>query len=356
MRLLIVFGTRPEIIKLAPVIKELGSRPAFEIYVCHTGQHEELAEQAMTTFDIVPDYWLETNQHGLIPTFARILIELDVVMRERWDLVMVQGDTSSALAGALSAFYHKIPVAHVEAGLRTYDKTQPWPEEVNRRLITQIADWHFCPTRGVEVNIAFELRIPYRPPYVVGNTVIDALLWVKQRYGLDEEVRVGHILVTAHRRENWGEGIENICKAVRKLLRHDELRFVWAVHPNRIVKDTVERELGYQEHMVLREPLSYQDLVAEMMKAQIILTDSGGIQEEAPTLNTPVLVLRDKTERPEAIECGAAKLVGTDPDRIVAEVTRLLTDKEEYERMASAKNPFGDGHAAERIADALDGH
>lgn len=363
-KVLVVLGTRPEAIKLAPVIMELNKRPAFEVFVCATGQHDEMAEQALDTFGIVAGYQLEVNHldKGIVPTLTAILEQLEWVMKQwPYDLVMVQGDTTSALAGALSAFYHKIPVAHVEAGLRTYDNTQPWPEEVNRRLITQIADWHFCPTHRAWRAVWEELPPrgvrPFLKAPVVGNTVIDALLWQKAERGMPAETEPGRILVTAHRRENWGEGIHNICKAIKRLLSIREpqrLQFVWPVHPNPIVRDMVHSEFVKEDWIVLCDPFSYRVQVREMRRAQIILTDSGGIQEEAPTLNTPVLVLRDKTERPEVIECGAAKLVGTDPDRIVAEVTRLLTDKEEYDRMANAKNPFGDGHAAQRIVDALE--
>jgi len=363
MRILFVMGTRPEVIKLAPVIMELRKRPAFEVSVCATGQHNEMARQAMNTFGITPNYDFEFSHldNSLVFGMISVLNHLEAVVKERsWDAVMVQGDTTSALAGALSAFYHHVPVAHVEAGLRTFDKTQPWPEEVNRRLITQIADWHFCPTWGAYWNLTSELvgaeldRL-HGWPTVVGNTVIDALLWVKEKYAQHWEIEPGHILVTAHRRENWGRGIANICQAIKTLAaQHEGLFFVWPLHPNRVIRNMVERELGNVRAVLLEEPMSYDVLVRQMMVAQIILTDSGGIQEEAPTLNTPVLILRDKTERPEAVECGAAKLVGTDPDRIVAEVTRLLTDKEEYDRMANAENPFGDGHAAERIVDALE--
>ena len=357
-RVLMILGTRPEVIKLAPVLFELRKWPAFEVFVCATGQHDEMARQAMNTFGITPDYDFQFSHldNSLVAGMISVLNHLEWVVKEKsWDLVMVQGDTTSALAGALSAFYHHIPVAHVEAGLRTYDKTQPWPEEVNRRIITQIADWHFAPTHRACSNVDRELRYLSGEAYTVGNTVIDALLWVKEKYAQHWEMESGNILVTAHRRENWGDGILSICQAIKRLaVQHEGLFFVWPLHPNRVIRDTVERELGNVRAVLLEEPMSYDVLVRQMMVAQIILTDSGGIQEEAPTLNTPVLILRDKTERPEAVECGAAKLVGTDPDRIVAEVTRLLTDKGEYERMASAKNPFGDGHAAKRIVDTLE--
>lgn len=359
-RVLVVLGTRPEAIKLAPVIMEMRKHPAdFEVYLCATGQHRDMAQRALATFELEHDYIIGFRRRAddLVSSLAAIMANLDYVLKENsWDLVMVQGDTTSALAGALSAFYHKIPVAHVEAGLRTYDKTQPWPEEVNRRLITQIADWHFCPTKRAYGSIQYELNVKDDwQAQVVGNTVIDALLWVKERYAQHWEMEPGHILVTAHRRETWGMGTLAICKAIKRLVaQHEGLLFVWPLHPNPLIRELAERELGGVPAVLLKQPMSYPAFVRQMMTAQIILTDSGGIQEEAPTLNTPVLILRDKTERPEVIECGAAKLVGTDPDRIVAEVTRLLTDKEEYERMANAKNPFGDGHAAERIVDALE--
>lgn len=362
MRVLVVLGTRPEAIKLSPVIMKMRKRPDdFEVYVCATGQHREMAQQALATFGIEPDYHLASlsltlGKRDLAWTLGAFLNRLgDLMAENKWDLVLVQGDTTSALAGALSAFYHKIPVAHVEAGLRSYDKTQPWPEEVNRRLITQIADWHFAPTQraaGAVMREANVVRLDHL--HIVGNTVIDALLWVMKKHPQPLDVQGRCILVTAHRRENWGQGIANICEAIKRLrLNHDDLFFVWALHPNPMVTDAVRGQLGEQRRVWLRPPLDYLTLVRTMMAAHIILTDSGGIQEEAPTLNTPVLVLRDKTERPEVIECGAAKLVGTDPDRIVAEVTRLLTDEAEYRRMASAPNPYGDGHAAERIVEAL---
>jgi len=357
MRVLIILGTRPECIKLAPVVRELRKRPGFEVRICTTGQHDELVRSAMHTFGLVADYDYEMSRldNSLTNALVSALCHIRIAIGESHpNLVIVQGDTVSALAGALAAFYDKVPVAHVEAGLRTYDKTQPWPEEVNRRIITQIADWHFMPTLRAARNVGREQPLGRRGG-MVGNTVIDALLWVKEKYAQHWEMEPGHILVTAHRRENWGDGILSICQAIKRLaVQHEGLFFVWPLHPNRVIRDTVERELGNVRAVLLEEPMSYDVLVRQMMVAQIILTDSGGIQEEAPTLNTPVLILRDKTERPEAVECGAAKLVGTDPDRIVAEVTRLLTDKGEYERMASAKNPFGDGHAAKRIVDALE--
>lgn len=356
-RVLVVLGTRPEAIKLAPVIMELEKRPLFEVVVCATGQHDEMAEQALDTFGIRADYNLEINHldKGIVPTLTAILTQLEWVLKwGTYDLVMVQGDTTSALAGAVSALYHKIPVAHVEAGLRTYDKTQPWPEEVNRRLITQIADWHFAPTQRAMNNLGVG-GVSQERIHMVGNTVIDAILWAKENYARTARQVPGYMLVTAHRRENWGQGISNICEAIKRLLvLHERLHIVWPMHPNPIITNRVETELGDVENVILCGPMDYGAMLRTLIISHIILTDSGGIQEEAAVLNRPVLVLRDKTGRPEAIEGGAAKLVGTDPDRIVEEVTRLLTDKEEYDRMANAKNPFGDGHAAKRIVDALE--
>ncbi len=365
MKIMIVFGTRPEAIKLAPVIKELEKHPdKFQVVVTVTAQHREMLDQVLDLFDIIPDYDLDIMRPEQSPfeVTTRALMGLKPVLEgERPDLVLVQGDTATVMAAALAAFYLKIPVGHVEAGLRTYDKYQPFPEEMSRRLVSHIADWHFAPTETARQNLLRE-GIPDERIFVTGNTVIDALLSVvKQDYAFDHPVlsqidfaanKV--ILVTAHRRENWGEPMRNICRAIRQIVAaYPEVVIVFSVHLNPQVQKTVRKELAGVERVHLLEPLGYEPFVQLMNKCYLILTDSGGIQEEAPSLGKPVLVLRNITERPEGVEAGTLKVVGTDTVHIVAEAERLLDDPEEYDRMAQARNPYGDGRASELIVTAL---
>lgn len=369
MRVLSVFGTRPEAIKMAPVIRELErrSQSGVESLVCVTGQHREMLDQVLELFGITPDYDLavmEENQ-TLAGVAAAVLARLEPVLRQvKPDWVLVQGDTTTVAAASLAAFYARARVGHVEAGLRTFDKWQPFPEEINRRVAGVVADLHFAPTERSRQNLLRE-GIPAERILVTGNPVIDALHWVASLPS-DEKLPSGDlstlappharvILVTAHRRENLGRPLENICLALRELAARygDALRIIYPVHLNPNVWGPVHQLLGEVPNIILLPPLDYLPLVHIMRRAHLVLTDSGGIQEEAPGLGKPVLVLRDVTERPEAVEAGTVRLVGTEQSRIVAETERLLEDPVEYQRMARAVNPYGDGHAAERIVDAL---
>lgn len=366
MRVIVVVGTRPEGIKLAPVIRELRTRPGVKCIVCATAQHREMLDQVLAVFGIVPDYDLGIMTENQTPAqvASAVLKGLEPVLHaERPDWVIVQGDTTTVAAAALAAYYSQVRVSHVEAGLRTRDKWRPFPEEVNRRVAGVIADLHFAPTPRARANLLHE-GVPPDMVIVTGNPVIDALRWVAaqpptrtaQELLAQAGVKRGRrlVLVTAHRRESFGAGIVAICQALRKLAEtFPDLTVIYPVHPNPNVRGPVYRLLGNLRNIMLTDPLDYPTLVHIMAHATLILTDSGGIQEEAPGLGKPVLVLREVTERPEAVETGIARLVGTDPNRIVAETTRLLEDPVEYARMARAVNPYGDGRAAERIASAL---
>ena len=362
-KILIVFGTRPEAIKMAPVVKELGRRPdEFETKVCVTGQHREMLDQMLEVFDIQPAYDLDIMRpnQDLYDVSARILLGMRNVLRtERPDLVLVHGDTSTSTFAALAAFYLQIPVGHVEAGLRTGNIYSPWPEEMNRQLNGRLCTWHFAPTETARQNLLRE-NVDNAQIVVTGNTVIDALHWVVAsgkavvpQFGRDEHRRM--VLITGHRRENFGDGMKHICQAINALAEQfKDVDFVYPIHLNpnirRAVHDIID---GSRSNVYLLEPLSYLEFVAMMQQSTLILTDSGGIQEEAPAFGKPVLVMRDTTERPEAIEAGTARLVGTDRSAIEQNVAILLTDTEEYNAMAHAANPFGDGRAAERIAEFI---
>jgi UDP-N-acetylglucosamine 2-epimerase (non-hydrolysing) len=362
---LTIFGTRPEAVKLAPVIKELERHPGFASRVCVTAQHREMLDPFLKLFEIVPDYDLNVMQprQSLFDVTSRVLLGLEGVLEEeKPDVVLIQGDTTTAFAGALAAFYAKKKIGHVEAGLRTKDRYNPFPEEINRRLVTHLADLHFAPTERARANLLAE-GIRDEMVFVTGNTVIDSLLMTLGRTKgqdhlpdvLDDPGRK-LILVTAHRRESFGTGLANITQALREIAaRADDVEIVYPVHLNPNVRSAVEGALRGVARVHLIEPVDYVAFVHLMERAFLILTDSGGIQEEAPSLNKPVLVMREVTERPEAVEAGAAKLVGTSSGTIVEETLRLLRDGEEYDRMAKAGNPFGDGHAAERIVRALMG-
>lgn len=360
-RVLVVLGTRPEAVKLAPVIRALRALPQLTTTVCVSAQHRQMLDQVLATFDIVPQYDLDVMQprQSLELLTARVLEGVSqVIEAEKPDVVLVQGDTTTAFAGSLAAFYRRVPVGHVEAGLRTGDPLNPFPEEMNRRLTGAIAAMHFAPTEAARQNLLREGVAPDGIT-VTGNTVIDALLDVVSRpwapvdaplQGLSGRL----ILVTTHRRESLGTPLHRICDAVSRLAdAHPEDTFLLPVHLNPRVRETVFGLLSGRDNIRLVEPLDYVAFAHTMRRSHLILTDSGGIQEEAPSLNVPVLVLRDTTERPEAVQAGAALLVGTDAERIVREAERLLTDAESYRRMASAPNPFGDGHAGERIAQAI---
>lgn len=366
MKVLAVFGTRPEAIKMAPVVKELQRNEATQVVVCATAQHRDMLDQVLALFGIAPDYDLDLMRpnQSLASLTARAVAALDeVVERERPDWLLVQGDTTTAMVGALAGFYRRVRVGHVEAGLRTGDNSQPFPEEVNRRIADVVSDRHFAPTAR---NRDALLREGYDDSTIVvtGNTVIDALEVVvadlrrcqggPADLGLDER-RV--LLVTAHRRENFGAPLQDICGALREIAEtyRSTVQLVLPVHPNPNVQRTVRESLGDIENVRLTDPLGYREMVAVMDRAHLLLTDSGGLQEEAPGLGKPVLVLREVTERPEGVDAGAVRLVGTSKRRIVTETARLLDDPLAYDAMARAVNPYGDGRASRRIVSALIG-
>jgi UDP-N-acetylglucosamine 2-epimerase (non-hydrolysing) len=356
MKALFVFGTRPEAIKLAPVVRCLQADARFDVRVAVTGQHREMLDQVLAAFSIEPDHDLHVMAPGqtLAQCTSKIIASLEPVLdRERPDCVLVQGDTTTTFCGALAAFYRSIPVAHVEAGLRTGDVRQPFPEEINRVLTGRLAELHFAATEAAADNLRREGVNP-RTVFVTGNTGIDAVLFVRDSLPpLHEHAERKTILVTAHRRESFGDGFVHICGALRRLAERTDVEIVYPVHPNPQVQGVVRQQLGGVMNIELIEPLDYVAFVALMRRSYILLTDSGGIQEEGPSLGKPVLVMREKTERPEAVAAGTARLTGTDEDTIVAEVTRLLDDREEYERRSRIHNPYGDGNASARIRDVL---
>ncbi|MDP9113215.1 MAG: UDP-N-acetylglucosamine 2-epimerase (non-hydrolyzing) [Acidobacteriota bacterium] len=361
MKIAIVLGTRPEAIKLAPVARRFLEVPhEFETCVIVTAQHRGLLDQTLHAFAITPDYDLDVMRPGqtLAESTSRVVAALDPVLAaEVPDLVIVQGDTTTTFCGALGAFYRGVPVAHVEAGLRTGDFRQPFPEEMNRVLTARLAALHFAPTETAAANLRRE-GVDARRIFITGNTGIDAVLETRdalaegrlRAWGLPElDAGKKLVLVTAHRRESFGEGFEGICEALVRLAGREDVQIVYPVHPNPNVRGVVERRLGGIAAIHLIEPLGYVAFVDLMRRAHVLLTDSGGIQEEAPSLGKPVLVLREKTERPEAVLAGAARLTGTDPGRILAEAELLLDDAAEYARRAAIVNPYGDGCAATRI-------
>ena len=368
MRLLFVFGTRPEAIKLAPVVQELSTRPNFDCKVCVTGQHRELLAQVLDLFGLRPDWNLEImrpDQDLAYLTGAALSGVAGIVASWRPDRVIVQGDTTTSFAGALAAFYHKVPVAHVEAGLRTSNIYSPWPEELNRRLVGQVADLHFAPTPRARENLLRE-GIGDERIIVTGNTGIDALLWVSALLDSQAELRARveklldgrfaeHkrvILMTGHRRESFDGGLERICRAMARIALRRDVAIVFPVHPNPNVRRATE-PLRQYDNVLLANPVDYPELVFLLKQCYFVVTDSGGIQEEAPSFGKPVLVTRDTTERPEAMEHGLAKLVGTDELRLFDEMQRLLDDPQAYRSMSRVENPYGDGFASRRIADQL---
>ncbi|WP_026042376.1 non-hydrolyzing UDP-N-acetylglucosamine 2-epimerase [Pantoea sp. A4] len=369
MKVLTVFGTRPEAIKMAPLVKALAQDAAFESRLCVTAQHREMLDQVLRLFELQPDYDLNIMrpEQGLTEITCRILQGMKSVFAEfRPDVVLVHGDTTTTLAASLAAFYHQIPVGHVEAGLRTGDLASPWPEEGNRRLTGNLARFHFAPTTRSRQNLLNE-NISASQIEVTGNTVIDALLWVRDRVLNDSELnnqlsarypfldaQKKLILVTGHRRESFGGGFERICTALAQIARqHPQAQIVYPVHLNPKVSEPVNRILSGIDNIILIEPQEYLPFVWLMNRAWIILTDSGGIQEEAPSLGKPVLVMRDTTERPEAVDAGTVRLVGTDIEKIVNEVSTLLTDEAVWQAMSHAHNPYGDGSACAKILHAL---
>lgn len=361
---LAVFGTRPEAVKMAPVVKALQARPEqFKVSTLITAQHREMLDQVMDAFDLHADFDLDLMQHGqtLAQLSARVLTNLTPILeRERPEMVLVQGDTTTVLTAALAAFYQQIPVGHIEAGLRTTERYDPFPEEMNRRLTTRLASLHFAPTAWARDNLLRE-GVPTSEIVVTGNTVIDALRSVVDQPlpevdGLPSSELAGQrlVLVTAHRRENWGAPLESCCRAFRDIVEaHPDVLLVYAMHRNPKVREIAERVLGDHPRVRLIEPPDYLAFVGLMKHAELILTDSGGIQEEAPALGKPVLVLRRTTERPEGVEAGTARLVGTDQAAVAAAANELLDSPSAYQAMAHAANPYGDGQASDRIAEAL---
>lgn len=367
-RVLVFAGTRPEVVKLAPVVAALRRRAGLETRLCVTGQHREMLAQALADFDLAPDRDLEvmrTNQ-GLALLSARLFEAIDGALEtERPDAVLVQGDTTTVEVAALCAFYRGVPVGHVEAGLRSHDLQAPFPEEMNRRIAGLAATWHFAPTAEARENLLLEGVDP-GAAHLTGNTVVDALLETVRRNAVappglppELEAAVGSgrplLLITGHRRENFGTGFEQICEAIAEIARaRPDLLIVYPVHLNPNVQEPVRSRLSGVDNVVLAAPLAYRPFVRLMSAARLILTDSGGVQEEAPSLNKPVLVMRSVTERPEGVAAGAAQLVGAEREAIVKGVFSVLNDPGVYERMASAPNPYGDGQASERIAAILD--
>ncbi|WP_130833129.1 non-hydrolyzing UDP-N-acetylglucosamine 2-epimerase [[Erwinia] mediterraneensis] len=369
MKVLTVFGTRPEAIKMAPLVKALAQDADFESRLCVTAQHREMLDQVLQLFHLQPDYDLNIMrpEQGLTEITCRILQGLKTVLSDfNPDMVLVHGDTTTTLAASLAAFYHRVPVGHVEAGLRTGDLYSPWPEEANRKLTGHLATFHFTPTETSRRNLLRE-NLPDARIFVTGNTVIDALLWVRDRVVGDTELNARLaarypfldtskklILVTGHRRESFGDGFERICSALAQIARqHPQVQIVYPVHLNPNVSEPVKRILSDIDNIFLIEPQEYLPFVWLMNRAWLILTDSGGIQEEAPSLGKPVLVMRETTERPEAVEAGTVRLVGTDVHKIVAEVSHLLRDNAAWQAMSHAHNPYGDGQACRRILQAL---
>ncbi|MBI1955244.1 MAG: UDP-N-acetylglucosamine 2-epimerase (non-hydrolyzing) [Acidobacteria bacterium] len=368
-KILIIFGTRPEAIKLAPVIRELqadAARFAFAVRICVTAQHRSMLDQVLRTFGIAPHYDLKVMEEGqdLFQVIHRCLDRLRVVLEEeRPDWVLVQGDTTSAFAASLAASYLQMPVAHVEAGLRTGNLAHPFPEEINRKLISQLSQLHFAPTLRAKENLLRE-GICANRIHVTGNTGIDALFYACERLALPRSVGAGGtgngkrplILVTSHRRESFGERFRQICLGVREIALRAEVDLVYPVHLNPNVREPVQRWFGDLPNVTLMDPVDYVSFVALMQRAYLILTDSGGVQEEAPSLGKPVLVLREFTERLEGVESGNAKLVGMNPETILADTMRLLEDRAEYTRRSRAQNLYGDGQASLRIAQILAAH
>lgn len=362
MKIICTVGTRPEAIKMAPVILELKKQPWAQVRVLATAQHREMLDQVMAFFDIKPDIDLnimKPNQN-LTELTARLLLELDkVLVDEQPDVVLAQGDTTTVFAMALACFYRRIPFGHVEAGLRTWDMQNPFPEEANRVLAGRLTRWHFAPTQSSSDNLLRE-GIPAQDIYVTGNTVIDALLMTASKeleIGVKTDDSKRLVLVTSHRRENFGEPFKNICQALKELAeRNPDIQILYPVHPNPNVKDVAHAMLGGIDNIVLCQPLDYAPFIAAMKKAYLIISDSGGVQEEAPALGVPVLVLRDETERPEAVDIGVVKLVGPNKDRILGEAQTLLDDPEAYKAMARGVSPYGDGKGAERIVEVLKKH
>lgn len=364
IKVLTIFGTRPEAIKMAPLVKELEKREEIESRVCVTAQHREMLDQVLDIFNVKPDFDLDImkERQTLSGITTRILTGIEEVFsKANPDIVLVHGDTTTTFAGALAAFYHKIKIGHVEAGLRTFNKYFPYPEEMNRKLTGAMADFHFAPTNTSRMNLLNE-GVNKDLIFVTGNTVIDAMKsTVREDYIFENKIlsnmdfknkRV--IMVTAHRRENWGEPLRNICKSLKRIaVEYEDVEIVYLVHLNPIVRETAEKILKDQKRVHLLPPLNIKETHNLMNRSYMILTDSGGLQEEAPHLGKPVIVLRDVTERPEAVKAGTVKIAGTDCERIYNETSKLLNDSSEYKKMSNAVNPYGDGNASIRIAESI---
>lgn len=361
IKVMSIFGTRPEAIKMAPLVKELEKREEIESIVCVTAQHREMLDQVLKTFNIIPDYDLNIMKQGqtLGDVTTRALNGLENVIKEvKPNIVLVHGDTTTTFAGALAAFYNQVDIGHVEAGLRTYDKYSPFPEEMNRQMVDCMTDMYFAPTEISKENLLKE-NIDENKIYITGNTAIDAMsTTVKENYSHKELEWIGEnermILLTAHRRENLGEPMRHIFKAIRRIVdEFEDVKVIYPIHMNPKVRDVANEIFNGCDKVRLIEPLEVFDFHNFQNRSYIILTDSGGIQEEAPSLGKPVLVLRDTTERPEGIKAGTLKLVGTDEDIVYEETKKLLTDNDEYEKMSKASNPYGDGYASKYIVDAI---
>jgi len=368
LKILSVFGTRPEAIKMAPLVKALAVHPDIDALTCVTAQHREMLDQVLDIFNITPDFDLDIMSHGqtLYDVTSKILLSMKPILEEvKPDYVLVHGDTATTSATSLAAYYQRIKVAHIEAGLRTRNIYSPWPEEINRRIAGVISTLHFAPTQETKANLMAE-AIPETDIYVTGNTVIDALFDILNRIDSNPKMKAGLdaalpkldpnkklILVTGHRRENFGAGFENICQALKILSSRGDCQIVYPVHLNPNVKKVVQATLSGINNVTLIPPLTYLPFVRLMSRAYMIITDSGGVQEEAPSLGIPVLVMRDTTERPEALLYGTVKLVGTDKHKIIAAATQLLENETSYKKMSNAQNPYGDGKAVQRIVQTL---
>lgn len=364
LKVMPIFGTRPEAIKMAPLVKELQCADGIETVVCVTAQHRDMLDQVLRLFNVIPKYDLDVmkESQSLSDITSSVLRGLDDVLeKEKPDLILVHGDTTTTFVAALSAFYKKIKVGHVEAGLRSFDKWFPYPEEMNRKLTGVLTDLHFAPTQTAKDNLIKE-GVEESSIFVTGNTVIDAMKYtVKENYVFRDD-RLNSvdyknkkvIVVTAHRRENWGLPIENICNALRKIaIDFKDTYIIYPVHKNPVVRDTVFSVLDNLDNVLLLDPIDTDEMHNLLKRCYMVMTDSGGLQEEVPSLGKPVLVLRDVTERPEAVKAGTVKIIGTDFDRVYNEAKLLLTDKDEYDRMANAVNPYGDGNASKRIVQAI---
>ncbi len=363
IKVLSIFGTRPEAIKMCPLVKELDKHEEIENIVCVTGQHRQMLDQVLDIFQVIPDYDLKLmkDKQTLTTITTDVLISLEKLLPEiKPDLVLVHGDTTTSASAALASFYQQIPVGHVEAGLRTYDIYSPFPEEMNRKIISQITELFFAPTENNKKNL--EKENIYKNIFVTGNTVIDAFQYtVKENYQFKNNVlkeidfdnsRI--VLMTAHRRENLGKPLENICKAVKRIVENNkDIQIVYPVHLNPAVRETVFEILGNEERIHLTDPIDVEDMHNVMSRSFLVMTDSGGLQEEGPHFGIPVVVLRTETERPEAVEAGTVQVAGVREEEIYAIVNRLLNDREAYQKMARAVNPYGDGHASERITEEI---